>query len=69
MPTCKSLVGDAHLARIKATGALRVVSEADFGDGLHIVEVEGGCVPQTGSVMKIIIVEGDTIRFRDDLDT
>lgn len=72
MPRCKSLVNDAHLAIIKSeitAQFIRVVSESDFGDGLHIVEVEGDSVPADGSMMKIIIVDGETIRFRDDVDT
>ena len=72
MPSCKSLVNGAHLARIKSEPVakhIRVVSEADFGEGFYLVEVEGDCVPSDGQDMKIIIVEGETIRFRDDVDT
>ena len=72
MPTCKSLVNEAHLTRIKTDAIarhIRVVSESDFGDGIYLVEVEGDCVPPDVQNMKIIIVVGETIRFRDDVDT
>ena len=59
----RRIIADAAIADL-----VKILEESDYGDGLFIMRVKSPLLPKDAHGVYDIIIEGDKVRFKPDMD-